>query len=178
VIARDNPFRTERLEALAFRFLEGDWDQLWSRLAALKRAALVGPCGSGKTTLLHELARRLPARGLRPHVVVAPERPPPLGAGDALLIDGAERLRRWQSYASEAALVVVTQHRPGPLPTLLDTRTTPALLAALVEELAPGLVPQAEVGTLFARSGGDLRQALLALYDRFAANPATKTNSP
>jgi energy-coupling factor transporter ATP-binding protein EcfA2 len=176
VIARENPFHTERLDALAFRFLEGDWEQLWRRLETLKRATLVGPCGSGKTTLLHELARRLPARGLRPHLIVAPERPPALGATDVLLIDGGERLSRraWPS----AAFVVVTQHRPGPLPTLLDTRTTPALLAELVEHLLPGHALQSEVGTLFARSGGDLRQALLALYDRFAANAAAKPNSP
>jgi hypothetical protein len=176
VIARENPFRTERLEQLAYRFLDGDWDELWRRLAALGgRGALVGPCGSGKTTLLHELAQRLPARGLRPHLVAAPEPPPqPLGGSDAVLIDGAERLsalawRRCLRAARGAAILIVTQHRRGRLPTLLETRSTPALLAELVQELFPG--HDLDAAALYAATRGDLRRALLTLYDRFASRP-------
>jgi hypothetical protein len=183
VNARENPFRTERLEALAFRFLDGDWEALWARLDRLgRRGALVGPCGSGKTTLLHELARRFPARGLRPRLVSAPaERRATrafldgladVDAGTALLVDGAERLsllawRRLRAIGGQAGAFVVTRHRPGGPPTLLRMRTTFALLEDLVRELAGPGSPQ-DLPALFARSQGDLRRALLALYDRWA----------
>ena len=57
--AADNPFRTARLEALAYRPAV----DLVERALVLRRSAIVGPMGTGKTTLLGELARGLRARG-------------------------------------------------------------------------------------------------------------------
>ena len=55
-----NPFRTERLERIPFRFESGDWDSNLLRLQQMKyRAAIVGRKGSGKTTLLEQLQERL-----------------------------------------------------------------------------------------------------------------------
>jgi hypothetical protein len=172
VIARENPFRTERLEALPFRFLEGDWARLWARLEAVGgRGALVGPRGSGKTTLLHQMAERLFARGIAPRLLSAPALDDDDLEGEVLLVDGGERLTpgAWRRLlACPAATLVVTQHEPGRLPTLLETRTTPALLGDLVRELV-GAAPDLDLPALFAQHRGDLRAALLALYDRWAS---------
>lgn len=59
--ARLNPFRTERVERLPFRFADGwHWERLFAELKSRGfRAAIVGPHGSGKTTLLEQLGERL-----------------------------------------------------------------------------------------------------------------------
>ena len=182
--ARENPFRSERLAALPFRFVDGGWDELWARFERCgRRAALVGPAGSGKTTLLRELARRLPGRGLAARLVAAPRPGEPdasfwqalarLGPDEAVLLDGGERVgfwawRRLARATAAAGAVIVTQHREHRLPTLLRTRTTPALLAELVDELAGGHGALSDLGSLFATAGGDLHRAFLELYDRAA----------
>lgn len=183
--ARLNPFRTERLEALAYRFLDGGWDRLWTRLEDCGwRAAIVGPTGSGKTTLLHELAQRLPEHGLELRLLLAPRpgsAPSPthfreqigeVSKSDALLVDGAERLSFWAwrrllAMSSTAGAFIVTQHREGRLPTLVRTRTTPALLAELISELIGEADARLDVVSLFARANGDLRAALLSLYGTY-----------
>jgi hypothetical protein len=186
--ARDNPFRTERLESLSYRFLDGGWDQLWARLETLGgRGAIVGPRGSGKTTLLHEMAHQLALRSRHARLVHAPGGGSSIAPSqfwveldrlqpeDALLIDGGERLsfldwRRVKRLARDASTVVVTRHSAGALPTLHRTRTDPALLETLASELLGrsmhGLQP------LHDRCQGDVRQALLTLYDQWALGAA------
>jgi hypothetical protein len=174
----DNPFRTERLDALRYRFVDGSREALLARLAAQGfRGALVGPEGSGKSTLLRELAAELRRRGFRTREVQLREDEPGipwdrlrgLGPGDALLLDGAEQIGwmdrlRVRRAARGAGAFLVTAHAETWLPALHRTRTTPGLLASLAAELAPGV----EVGGLWGRHGGDVREALLALYDRNA----------
>jgi hypothetical protein len=179
VTSLENPFRSERLEALAFRFPAGDsWPAFFARLAdAGGRGALVGAKGSGKTCALEELAGHLRTRGLPVTLVrLSVGTPAPwsltVRPGQALLIDGAEQLSwpawlwlRWR--AQRAAVFVVTTHRPGRLPALLHTRATPALLAELVAELAPSAaIPQ--LPHLFALHAANLREVLRALYDLHA----------
>ena len=78
--ARENPFRTECVHRVRYRFVDGTWDGLMARLKKLDcRAALVGPDGSGKTTLLDELAPRLERLGFRVHRFF-PQRVPAKGA--------------------------------------------------------------------------------------------------
>lgn len=183
--ARDNPFASDRVERLRYRLPDAlTWDGLLERLASLRfRAALVGPHGRGKTTLLEELARRLSARGFRVRTVTLRQderrvdwnRLRGLGAQDVLLVDGAELLGRiaWlrvRLSCRRAGGLIVTSHRPGLLPTLLECETTPGLLAELARELTG---EELEVGELFARHGGNVRMAFREMYDRPpAARPA------
>jgi hypothetical protein len=183
--ARDNPFRTGRLGALPFRHgalgaqaLHGRWQELGAR------AAIVGPHGSGKTTLLRELAERFAAEGRRVRtwfLNAASPRPSAralvhearaLTPGDVLVFDGASHLPRstwWRvRRASRAAGgVLVTSHVEGLLPTLVETRTDAALLAALARELlgprAGRLRPFLEA--LHRQHTGNLHDVFLALYD-------------
>jgi len=182
--ARDNPFAVQRVLEVRYRLPAGlTWDGLLDRLAALRwRAAIVGPHGRGKTTLLEDLAPRLVALGFRVRTITLQESQPRLnlqeqtllrdfGPGDVLLLDGAEQLGRmaWlllKLRCRRAGGLVVTSHRPGLLPTLLECETTPELLAGILSELGEGGGP--EVEELYARHGGNLRDALRELYDRWA----------
>jgi len=188
VRARDNPFRSDRIQALRYRFLDGAWEGLWARLESLGyRAAIVGPQGSGKTTLLEELAVRLrvAGRGVR-ELRLDTETPrfdpkfldevfASLGPRDVILFDGAEQLTRfeWGRFKRRAAGgLVVTSHRPGLLPTLLETSTTPELLEGLVSEILGDRAAELRdrLPGLFERHAGNVREALRELYDACAAS--------
>jgi hypothetical protein len=181
--ARDNPFAVQRVLEIRYRLTTGlTWEDLLERLASLNwRAAIVGPHGSGKTTLLEDLAPRIEACGFRVRTISLREAHPrldpadravlrSLGPQDVLLLDGAEQLG-WFSWmlvrlrARRAGGLVITSHRPGLLPTLVECETSPELLAEIVGELAGGEVDFEE---LHARHGGNLRDALRELYDRWA----------
>jgi hypothetical protein len=185
VLARDNPFRTERIGGLEFRPGAESRVALFERLAARGyRGAIVGPHGSGKTTLLRELGPRLEAAGYRVHHWFLNEdlrRPSTrtlvrnarsLGQSDVLLFDGAGHLPAlvWRLVAwaaRDTGGLLITAHAPGRLPTVVETRTDAGLLAALLEELvgapAAELAPLAE-GLRRARDG-NLREVFLDLYD-------------
>jgi hypothetical protein len=188
--ARDNPFRTDRVLEVRYRPLRGTWDELLARLDGLRyRAAIVGPQGSGKTTLLEDLAPRLRERGYAVRELRLDTETPRFAPGFldryagsltpavVILFDGAEQLgpfawRIFKHRCRAAAGLVITGHRPGRLPTLIETETTPELLSALVgqilgdqaREVAP-ILPE-----LYERHGGNLRDALRELYDRYAAS--------
>jgi len=187
VPARANPFRSVRVTTLAWR---GDAvGDLWTRLESHgRRAAIVGPHGSGKTTLLEALAADAPDRGLDARLLRlggAPRRPGirvlaglvTAGHGTLLAIDGCERLspagRTLLGAVSRGAYgLLVTRHRAGWLPTLLETATSPELLADLADELLPGGASRlgADLPELWLRHHGNLRACLGELYDR-AARP-------
>lgn len=200
MLAHENPFRSERIESLAFRAPSVSANAL---LDALRRqggrGALVGPKGSGKTTLLEALAEALRQQGHPPVLLRLNEShrrldwsalgqcldsatPPPV------LVDGAEQLGRlawWRLRwtARRAPLVLITTHRPGRLPLLHRHATSPGLLADLVQELLRGSVPalpppsDAELRALFAHCGGDVRRCFRALYDHAAAAEAARASS-
>ena len=182
---RENPFASHRVEGLRFRFAGIDWPGLLARLDELGgRGAIVGPHGSGKTTLLEELADRLYGRGLRVRLLRregwGPERDPggPISSGDAVLVDGGDRLGGvpWgllRLRARRATVVVLTTHREGRLPTLYHCSTSPTLFAELLGELT-GRAPEYHsllADELHRRHRGDLRSALRELYDRAASTP-------
>lgn len=144
--------------------------------------AIVGPHGSGKSNLLASLAAHL-----APCVVVVERRvrhgsdvPGVIGAltrsprGAIVCIDGWERLgiagrSAVRAVAAwRACVLVVTSHRScGPVLARCDT--TPVLLERIVAVLEP---PQAVIGRddiaiAYSRHSGNLREALLDLYDLF-----------
>jgi hypothetical protein len=187
--ARDNPFSSDRILGIRYRLQDLTWEQLWLRLANMDyRGALVGPQGSGKTTLLEDLASALRERGFRTQwlrLQGSTRRFSPLTlktffsaveSDDIILLDGAEQLSRpaWELFkikSRKAVGLIITTHRPGRLPTLLECVTHPGLLEAIVRtllfdgahEIPP---PTAE---LFHRHKGNLRNALRELYDLYAA---------
>jgi len=185
---RDNPFRSELTDALPYRLQGIAWDELLERLSRLDyRAAIVGPHGSGKTTLLEELGRRLEYRGMPTLYLRVDDRCPrsvvaALKAvdGQVVLLDGADVLD-WLAWAlvrmraRRARGLVITSHRPGRLPTLLECSTSPSLLRELLRQLVPRrasqLAPLAE--ELFETSNGNLRSVFRAFYHMFAEDVLT-----
>ncbi|MBV8881275.1 MAG: hypothetical protein JO332_15015, partial [Planctomycetaceae bacterium] len=94
---------------------------------------------------------------------------------DLILFDGAEQLGwfAWNSFerrSRAAGGLLVTLHQPGRLPTLLGTRTSPELLAGLVDQIlgADAADVRELVRRLHERHDGNLREALRELYDCYA----------
>jgi len=190
---RDNPFRSDLTDALPYRPQGTSWEAILARLEALDyRAAIVGPHGSGKTTLLEELGRRLGRRGLRTLGLRADARRPNAIIRDfavdkgqtVVLLDGADLLGglAWalvRMRARRARGLVITTHRPGRLPTLVECSTSPGLLCELLRQLVPGLAarlaPLAE--SLFEASGGNLRSVFHTLY-HMCAEDALAVSEP
>ena len=186
--ARENPFEAERvITTIRYSCPEGNLDTLIARLAALGyRGAIVGPHGAGKTTLIEDLGRALQDRGFHvtsvrlatddrrlPHAW--PALAARLGPRDMVCLDGAEQLSRvrwlwFRWHARRAGGLIVTSHRRGRLPVLIECRTSADLLERIVRRLspvAPAGVPSA--ADLFRRHHGNLRDALRELYDFHAA---------
>jgi hypothetical protein len=186
--ARDNPFATAWVHRIRYRPRGVTWDDLLERLARMNyRGAIVGPEGAGKTTLLEDLEPRLRARGF---AIVwlrlsreAPRISPEVWGGvsgnlsprHVILFDGAEQLSRWAWWcllhrSRFAGGIIITSHRPGLLPTLLHSETTPELLAQIISELLGQTSPLElnEIVRLHRRHRGNLREALRELYDQFA----------
>ena len=173
-----NPFRTGAVLVLT-PDLDEDLEALAARFRAQGRGVLVGPHGSGKTTTLEALVPRLPgpATWLRLRadpaanaraVSALPRQIPGL-----LVIDGLEQLAPWTwwSVRRRADRILATSHREGRLPLLYRHRTSPPLLARLIERLqAP--VPE-DLEALVQRHDGDLRACLRELYDRYAGLETT-----
>ncbi|MGC4072838.1 MAG: hypothetical protein QM760_10010 [Nibricoccus sp.] len=185
LLARDNPFATERVLRQRYRLDEADWAGLLTRLKQMRfRGALVGAHGSGKTTLLEDIAKRLERDGWRlVWVRLSTEFPrlpeecdgeffARLGEKELVLLDGAEQLGllAWWLFryqARRAGGLVITTHRAGRLPTLRRCETTPQLLSELVASLGESLL-EADAERLHARHRGNLREALRELYDERA----------
>ena len=186
--ARDNPFKTDRVLGVRYRLQGGTWGELLARLKKLDyRAAIVGPKGAGKTTLLEDLEPMLTGLGFRVRCLRLDRETRSFPRGflknllaaldrrDLLLFDGAEQMSRfaWQRFktrSKSAGGLVITSHRSGMLPTLIECATSPELLAEIIVELL-GCGPQAPreaAGMLYAKHGGNLRDALREMYDLYA----------
>jgi hypothetical protein len=186
--ARDNPFKTDRVLRVRYRLRGETWEELLGRLKGLDyRAAIVGPDGVGKTTLLEDLEPSLAGLGfrVRPLRLDRETRGFPRGflrklfAGldkrDLLLFDGADEMGRfsWQRFkarSKKAGGLVITSHRGGMLPTLIECATSPELLAEIIAELSGGPpAPREATEKLYAKHNGNLRDALREMYDAYAA---------
>jgi hypothetical protein len=196
--ARENPFAAERVLSIRYELADGDLGTLIARLAHLRyRAAIVGRHGSGKTTLLEDLEPPLARAGFRiRHLRLdADHRAFPRGflaqwaasldARDLVCVDGAEQLdaRQWMMFrwrTRHAGGLLITSHRRGWLPTLIECTTSPELLAGIVRRLAPepSGVRTPTAADLFARHRGNLREALRELYDVYAARVFHHADDP
>lgn len=187
--ARDNPFSTDRVLRVRYRPQGHTWESLLDRLSALSyRASIVGPEGHGKTTLLEDLGARLPSLGLNPKPLrLTRERPTfpraflndffaTTTSRDVILFDGAEQLGRfaWRAFlrrSRRAGGLLITSHRAGLLPTLVECQTSPALLREIVDQLTGPNISNdlAPAEALFDRHHGNVREALRELYDMHAS---------
>ena len=185
--AATHPLRVSQLEQLAFRPPEHDeWETIDARLEKLCfRAAIVGPHGSGKTTFLLELANRWRQRGREVVVLFTntqtgrrvPDswRESLANCDDDTLViaDGYDvfswpQRRRLRRVLRPRGGLLVTAHRRAALPTLLQTRTSPQLLAELVNDLYrnhPAVRPSdATLARLYTSCNGNIREVLRRLY--------------
>ena len=188
--ARDNPFAVERIQAIRYRPLNTTLDRILARLHELNyRAAIIGPEGSGKTTLLEDLQEMLRQKGLRANLTFVNDTSrfdspacrrllSELTRDTLLLLDGADLIRRsdWsllkRHTITHAYGLVITSHRRGLLPTLIECFTTPALLKNIVADLLPQsrTVPAEFLDRLYQRHQGNLRACLRELYDLYAGS--------
>jgi hypothetical protein len=185
-----NPFATRHTQPGTVAPLDADGrpidlDGLLSRLRDHEGCgAIVGPHGSGKTNLLVHLATELadhggslgPLRvrsgcdefGIVRAILTAT-------AGTVVCIDSWEQVGLATRLTARAAAawrrcgLLVTSHAPTTLPTLVECRTSPAILTAIVAGLpnTGGSITQVDIAEAFARHAGNLRDALADLYDRF-----------
>jgi hypothetical protein len=191
-----NPFATRFTRPGAVPPLDRDGRPLdvaalAARLRTLGSAAIVGPHGHGKTTLLVAIADAVAAAG-RPVSLVrargwadilptlAAIAGPPAGA--LVCIDGWESLGpgRWPLRQAARALgrpLLVTSHGPAGLPVLRACATSDKLLAAIVARLPDhgGRIGAEHVAAAFGRHGGNLRDSLAELYDRYERTAASRS---
>ncbi|MEX0675957.1 MAG: hypothetical protein WD063_02700 [Pirellulales bacterium] len=189
---RSNPFSTRfvRPGAVPYLFAPGQSaDGLVRRLAGLGwRGQIIGPHGSGKSTLLAALAEPLARAGRRSWTVSLHDGARRLPAGwirqaqragaNQIVVDGYEQLSalnrffvkaqcRWRGWG-----LLASAHGDVGFPTLLLTASDPATAQALVRRLLSGedgpITPEL-VAQCFAARGGNVRETLFALYDRWRA---------
>ncbi len=178
MLARENPFRVERVTQLPYRSTNETSERLLRRWDGMgRRANLVGARGTGKTTLLETLERKLrqddfrvlkcSLRADKPRRLVRAEQQiiRDLDHRGVVLLDGAESLPRWQWKRLLRQLrpgvgFLGTQHAPGRLPTLYVCRTSPEVLRQLVAELLaaqpvrPAMADGRSPGTVVSPASG------------------------
>lgn len=191
--ARLNPLRVERILQVRFRLDSIEpglaLDELLTRWEKQgQRGALIGPHGSGKTTLLEDLAAPLTARGYQILNLHLSREKRQFSLEDwhglqnmtpqtVILLDGAEQLNflNWLHFkqaSKKARGVLITSHRAGLLPTLLECRTSPQLLRGILHQILgnDAAIWDVECEVLWKRHQGDLRLALREIYDFYAAS--------
>jgi hypothetical protein len=188
--ARDNPFGVECVHRIRYRPLDTAFEQILVRLDKLNyRAAIVGPEGSGKTMLLEDLQGALERKGFATRMVFVNDTHPftdaacrhllsELPPDEIVLLDGADavspsswRLLRHRTIQHARGLVITT-HRRGRFPTLIECRTTPALLREIVDDLLPPGhdIPPSLLDRLYTEHQGNIRDCLRDLYDLLAGD--------
>lgn len=181
MLARENPFRSDRIESLRYEMPVAEWDDLFARFQAHgRRGALVGPEGVGKTTLLEDLAPHLHRMGLRPQFIRLNRHRADwktlrngLSGGatetDAVLLDGAEQLSglqwlffKWQTR--QAGAVIVTSHVTGFLPTLRVCPPCEKLFGDFAFRLSGYACAGIDPVAVFRAHRGNMREAFRTLY--------------
>lgn len=184
-----NPFSTRytRPGALDYHFAASDTAaQLVERLRANGWwGQIVGPHGSGKSTLLATLLPLLADAGRQTLSIALHQgdrRLPRLVELDRLdrdgqmVVDGYEqlgRLSRWRlgrRCRRQGCGLLVTAHRDVGLPTIAFVKPSIETLQYVVARVLPagdGPIRAADIADVWRRSGGNVREALFALYDLY-----------
>jgi hypothetical protein len=186
--ARDNPFAVQRVQAIGYEPRGWTWDELIGRLEEKSwRGAIVGPHGSGKTTLLESLAQRLSESGLQPVMIRLNREKRQIDASESaalarldrhqvVLVDGSEQLsnRAWRGLDAAARLakgLIVTAHEEARLPIVLRCEAEVAVLRWIVKRLTgEDALDGPGAARLLAAHDGNMRHALLALYDNWGSD--------
>ncbi len=195
-----NPFSTRftRPGAIDYLFAGGQTSaSLVARLAECHwHGQIVGPHGSGKSTLLAALAEPLAAAGRCCYRIALRDRQRRLPRGwrrdarragaNLLVIDGYEQLSTASRVSARLACrllgwgLLVTAHRDVGLPTLYVTSTNAGMARQLVERFTGGRRRQLgadAVDESFAAAGGNVREMLFDLYDRWEADGPCNTGN-
>jgi hypothetical protein len=122
------------------------------------------------------LVTRIPGNCSKPWRYLLRQLPPRINGAHRVFVDGVEQLgaagwRRLVWRTRGARSLVVTQHRPGRLPTLVTCASSPALLRDLVVDLVPDddfARLDACLDDLLHRHDGNIRLCLRDLYDLYA----------
>lgn len=183
-----NPFATRYTRPGAVQPLDiaGRPLDVGALLERVERGCVVieGPHGRGKTTLTRGLLAAAAAAGRGTAFVqvrswidawaalAAVARAKPSGM---IAIDGWEglpavcrplvvALARWRQ-----AMVIATAHQPVGLPLLVRCESSPDLVEAIVARLPDhgGAISCGDVADAYRRHGGNVRDVLATLYDRF-----------
>ncbi len=182
--AQSNPFRTAALDQLTYYSPDTCILTLaedFQRLA--NRAMLVGPHGSGKSTLLADIASALSSRYSIKQITLREEKRifssqdkallESLSNGDLLLVDGFEQLSAWNKFrlmrcSLAAGGLLLTSHRPGPLPILHSHSncfdTTVLLVEKLLQKKLDAKMHE-QLRPIYKFHGNDTRSILFELYD-------------
>ena len=184
---RDNPFRVDRVTTLPYVGL--DAAALADRFLRLGRAAIVGPHGVGKSTLMRSIGEMLCDRGLEVVSIVLPgsaardERVAMLraieqsAADSAVLLDGYEQLSWIEArHVRRCPRLLVTAHRRTLLRPLVTLRPSLDMWQAVLRELGVAMSPR-EIAA-FRRHHGDVREALMTLFDAWAAEGEGSSTLP
>ena len=101
-----------------------------------------------------------------------------LAARHVVLLDGAEQMNAWAWWrfrrcVRHAGGLIITAHRSGLLPTVLNCGTSPRLLGEIVSRLLGDdrALSAGELERLYQRHSGNIREALRELYDVFGVLP-------
>mgnify|MGYP000215223001 CR=1 FL=1 len=187
--AKDNPFRSQRLNAIGYISQDEPLRAICERLEEMKSiVAVVGPHGSGKSTLLRHLQKRFDSDGYRTHQLFisrdvklpwkrVTECVETMRPSEVLFFDGANHLptRRFcrlkKMIRKKDAGLVITSHTEGLLPTLVQCRTNPDLLKEIVSRLLPDEpVESWKSEALFHQHHGNIRDCLWQLYDEYGSS--------
>lgn len=188
VRARDNVFASQRLEQIRYKPQDMTLEQVLDKLEQMDFcAAIIGPDGSGKTTLLEDIATALHKQGRRTrHVFVNDSNPmtwqvsrglfTQIQSGEIVLLDGADSIARttWQALKRgimrKAGGLIVTAHKPGLMPTLIECSTTPDLFRRIVSEIAgaDSRIAPSLLDEVYHSNKGNIREAFRELYDIFS----------
>jgi len=193
--ARENPFASDRVEALLTfepEWLNQTWEILMDRLIQLDyRASIIGPHGSGKSTLLSDLKSRLLEQGFQVESFFLNEEQKKLcgtdwerldhlevsevsGKRTIVFLDGAEQMSSWQwrrfkKMTTKHSGLIITQHKQGKMPLWLKTETSLEMFRDFVARLSPDFDQHNDsLECCYLNTNGNIREALWQCYDAVA----------